>query len=91
LGKVENCQASVVVGYVSAKGYGLIDLRLYMPQKWLITNYSDLLERLRFLKDLEYRTKNDIASEMINRIYAEERFKCKYVGADSAFGSDSNF
>jgi SRSO17 transposase len=79
------------VGYVSAKGYGLIDLRLYIPKKWLITKYSDLLERFRVPKYLEYKTKNDIASEMINRIYAEERFKCKYVGADSAFGSDSNF
>ena len=33
-GNVENCQSGVFVGYSSAKGYGLLNGRLYMPEKW---------------------------------------------------------
>jgi len=34
LGKTENCQSSVYAGYSGSKGYGLVDRRLYLPQKW---------------------------------------------------------
>lgn len=32
VGKVENCQSGVFVGYSSDKGYGLLNGRLYMPK-----------------------------------------------------------
>lgn len=34
LGKVENCQSVVFLGYASQKGYGLLSARLYVPEKW---------------------------------------------------------
>lgn len=34
LGKTDNYQAGVFVGYSGSKGYGLVDRRLYMPQNW---------------------------------------------------------
>ena len=34
LGKVANCQASVVACYASARGYTLVDRRLYLPKEW---------------------------------------------------------
>jgi len=34
LGKVANCQASVVACYASARGYTLVDRRLYLPERW---------------------------------------------------------
>ena len=42
LGKIENCQSLVTIGYASDRGYGLVDYRLYMPQKWFTGEYSDL-------------------------------------------------
>lgn len=33
-GKVDSCQAGVFIGYSGAKGYGLLDSRLYLPQVW---------------------------------------------------------
>ena len=33
LGKTDNCQAGVFIGYSGTKGYGLIDKSLYMPEK----------------------------------------------------------
>jgi SRSO17 transposase len=34
LGKVENCQVGVFVGYATAAGQVLVDHRLYLPQTW---------------------------------------------------------
>lgn len=35
LGKIANCQAGVFLGYVSRKGYTLLDRRLYLPEEWV--------------------------------------------------------
>ena len=34
LGKVENCQVGVYLGYVSRQGHALVDFRLYLPKEW---------------------------------------------------------
>ena len=34
LGKVENCQVGVFLGYVSDADHALVDFRLYLPQEW---------------------------------------------------------
>jgi SRSO17 transposase len=32
LGKVDNCQVAVYLGYVSGAGHALVDMRLYLPK-----------------------------------------------------------
>ena len=34
LGKVENCQVAVYLGYVSGQEHALVDMRLYLPKEW---------------------------------------------------------
>jgi SRSO17 transposase len=34
LGKIDNCQIGVFLGYVSRRGQALVDRRLYLPQEW---------------------------------------------------------
>jgi SRSO17 transposase len=34
LGKVDNCQVAVYLGYVSGAGHTLVDMRLYLPKEW---------------------------------------------------------
>ena len=34
LGKQENCQVGVFLGYVSRKEHALVDMRLYLPEEW---------------------------------------------------------
>ena len=34
LGKVDNCQGAMYVGYVSSKGHTLVDQRLFLPKAW---------------------------------------------------------
>ena len=35
LGKVDNCQVGVFMGYVSRREHALVEMRLYLPQAWL--------------------------------------------------------
>ena len=35
LGKVDNCQVALYLGYVSAQGHTLVDMRLYLPKEWI--------------------------------------------------------
>jgi SRSO17 transposase len=34
LGKVENCQVGIYLGYVSRRDHALVDVRLYLPKEW---------------------------------------------------------
>jgi len=89
-GKVDNCQSSVMVGYASEKGYGLADYSLYMPEKWFNASH----ERLRSqcgVPSIKFKTKNEMLLELIENVVRTGLFPAKYVGVDSAFGSDSDF
>jgi SRSO17 transposase len=35
LGKIDNCQVGVFLGYVSRRGQALVDRQLYLPQEWV--------------------------------------------------------
>src|SRR5262245_22225236 len=56
LGKVANCQASVVAAYASREGYTLVDRRLYMPAKWFTPAYQGRRERCGVPADLPFHT-----------------------------------
>ncbi|MCL2853786.1 MAG: IS701 family transposase [Defluviitaleaceae bacterium] len=91
LGKTDNCQASVMSGYVGPHGYALIDYELYMPKSWFGAGHAGLRKECGVPPSLEFRTKNVIAAEMIRRASDAGLFPAKYVGVDSAFGSDGGF
>jgi SRSO17 transposase len=91
LGKVDSCQAGVMLGIVGGDGYGLLDARLYMPEKWLGADFADKRRKCGVPEDLEFKTKNRILSEMIAEAVGSGRFKGRYVGVDSAFGRDGAF
>jgi SRSO17 transposase len=91
LGKVENCQVGVFAGYTSAKGYGLVDYRLYMPQSWMGEENKDRRDECHAPENLEFKTQVEMASEMIRDIARSGLYKAKWVGADSAFGRSKEF
>ena len=91
IGKVDNCQIGVMAGYVSPQGYGLIDYELYMPDKWFDDDHKELRKKCGVPPSLKFRKKNDIASDMIRKATCSGLFTAKYVGADSAYGNDSEF
>ena len=91
LGKTDSCQASVMSGYVSPHGYALIDYELYMPKSWFDASHAELRKACGVPPSLAFRTKNEIAAEMIRKTADSGLFTAKYVGVDASFGSDSKF
>jgi hypothetical protein len=89
--KMAEVLKGVFSGYSSPKGYGLLDRRLYMPEKWFSPEYDRLRKECAVPEDLSFYTKNQLASMMINQIMASGKFPAKWIGCDSAFGVDRTF
>ena len=91
LGKVENCQSGVFVGYSSEKGYGLVDRRLFIPEAWFGDDYAELRRECGIPEDLTFNTKLELALEMINRTAESNLFPARWIGCDSFFGRSKEF
>jgi SRSO17 transposase len=64
LGKVDNCQVAVYLGYVSGQGHALVDLRLYLPKDW--TRDPARLDKAGVPKDRRgYRSRHQLALDML--------------------------
>lgn len=85
VGKVENCQSGVFVGYSSKKGYGLLSCRLYMPESWFTEEQKQRRIANLVPEDLVFETKQQIALKLIDEVVATGLFSAKWIGADSAF------
>jgi SRSO17 transposase len=64
LGKVENCQVGVYLGYVSRQGHALVDFRLYLPKEW--TQDRKRLIKAGVPKDVRFRTRHELALDMLD-------------------------
>jgi SRSO17 transposase len=91
IGKVENCQSGVFVGYASEKGYGLLTGRLYMPQIWFSPEYAQRRKDNWVPEDLTFQTKLQIALELIQQVAQSGLFPGRWIGCDATFGSDHDF
>ena len=91
IGKVENCQSGVFVGYSSEKGYGLLAGRLYMPEIWFSPEYAQRRKDNLVPKDLRFKTKIEIALELIHQVHQTKLFPAQWIGCDATFGSDAHF
>jgi len=91
LGKVDNCQSGVFVGYSSEKGYGLLTGRLYMPESWFSKEQEDRRKFNLVPEDIAFQTKPQIASDLIDKIDKTNLFPAKWIGCDATFGSDWEF
>jgi SRSO17 transposase len=65
LGKVENCQVGVYMGYVSEVEHALVDFRLYLPKEWA-KNYA-CRKTCGVPADLRYQTRHELALEMLEQ------------------------
>jgi SRSO17 transposase len=63
LGKVENCQVGLYLGYVTDAEHVLVDFRLYLPKEWA----KDKARRRRagVPEGVKYRTRHELALEML--------------------------
>jgi SRSO17 transposase len=91
VGKVENCQSGVFVGYSSKKGYGLLSGRLYMHESWFTEEQKHRRIANLVPEDLVFETKQQIALKLIREVVETGLYPAKWIGADAAFGSDIDF
>ena len=82
LGKKENCQLGVFLGYVSNKGHALVDERLYMPRDW--GRDKARRKKCRVPPGLRFKTAAGLALDMLG-----ERCRAlphRWIVADDEFG-----
>jgi len=91
IGKVENCQVGVFAGYVSEHGYGLIDKRLFIPEKWFGDDYLERRAKCKLPAEAVFSTKPQLAVEMLGAVVEENVLPFKYVLADSVYGISPEF
>ncbi len=91
IGKVENCQVGVFAAYTSPYGYALIDKRLYIPEKWFGDDFEDRREKCGISENIKFKTKPQLAVDMLNGIFDEGILPFKYILADSVYGENADF
>ena len=91
VGKVDNCQVGVFAAYVSESGYALIDKRLFIPEQWFTDEYKLRREKCNLPNDIVFRTKPQLATEMLQGIHEEKTLPFKYVLGDSIYGESPEF
>jgi len=91
VGKVDNCQVGVFAAYVSESGYALIDKRLFIPEQWFTEEYRHRRKKCNLPHDIGFRTKRQLATEMLQAIHEEKTLPFKYVLGDSIYGESPEF
>lgn len=91
LGKVCSCQVGVFVGYASHKGYTLVGGQLFVPQDWFGEQMAALRQEVGLPSDLTFRTKPQIAVDLLQAIAARGRLLGRWVAADALYGNAPAF
>jgi SRSO17 transposase len=88
LGKVDNCQVALYLGYVSRKGHTLVDQRLYLPKAW--TQEKARLRKAAVPKEQQgYRTRHQLALEMLAKNGAS--LPHRWIAGDDEMGRPAWF
>ena len=91
LGKVCSCQVGVFVAYASLKGYTLVDGQLFVPQDWFGEQMADLRQEVGLPTELTFRTKPQIAVDLLQAIVARGTLSGRWVVADALYGNSPPF
>jgi SRSO17 transposase len=89
LGKIANCQASVLLAYASERGHTLLDRRLFMPEHWFNPEYTERRQECGVPEGLTSQTKNELAWAMLEPLLDEEILPFQWIAFDEAFGRDT--
>jgi SRSO17 transposase len=82
-GKITNCQLGVSLCIASRSVQFPIDFELYIPEDWLAD--QDRRDKVRIPKDLTFKSKIDIALDMIDRA-TQDGIPGDVLLADAAYG-----
>jgi SRSO17 transposase len=87
LGKIDNGQVGIYMGYASRKEHALVDVRLYLPKEWA----KDKARRKKcgVPKEIRYRTRHELALEMLET--NGENLPHSWIAGDDEMGRSSRF
>ena len=87
LGKVDNGQVGVYMGYASRKEYALVDTRLYLPKQW--AKDKKRRKKCGVPKHIRYQTRHELALDMLrnNGKYLPHA----WIAGDDEMGRSSRF
>jgi SRSO17 transposase len=86
LGKIANCQASVVLAYASEAGATLLDRRLVLPEEWFDAAHQARWVKGGIPKDTAFRTKPALGAEMVEALIDADTVPFRWVAMDEGFG-----
>jgi SRSO17 transposase len=87
-GKITNCQIAVSLSVATRDDHTPIDFELYMPRSW--TDDAERRHAARVPKELEFKTKPQLAVEMMRRA-AKAKVPRGVMLADAGYGSSVEF
>ena len=64
LGKIDNCQVAICMGYVSNKEHALVDTRLFLPKEW--TQDKARRKKAGVPQGVRFRTRHQLCLEMLS-------------------------
>jgi SRSO17 transposase len=88
LGKIANCQASVLSAYVGLNGFTLVDRKLYLPQDWFTPGYAERWQACGIPEGTEFRTRPELAWESVQALHEEGVLPFEWVTFDEAYGAN---
>lgn len=88
LGKTANCQVAVSLHFSTPELSCPVSWRLYLPKDW--AEDSKRRQKVKIPKEVVYRTKNELALELIDQVQRWNLPQAPVV-ADSAYGNDFIF
>jgi SRSO17 transposase len=86
LGKVDNCQVGIFLGYSCPRGHTLLDHRLFLPPEWI--DDADRRAATGIPDDVVYKERWEI---MLDLIDANKDIPHEWVATDSEFGRVNAF
>jgi SRSO17 transposase len=91
LGRVDNCQIGVFLGYaVRGSSHTLIDRRLYLKEQWFSPEWDGLRERAHVPEEVVFRTKPELALEMIRGARLRD-VPHSWISMDAGYGEVPEF
>jgi SRSO17 transposase len=84
MGKVENCQVGVFLGYVAPSGAAFLDCQLYLPQVWCADR--ERCRAARIPDEVSFLTKPQIAQRMLEQVWSEG-IPMQWVVGDTLYGN----
>jgi SRSO17 transposase len=87
LGKVDNCQVGIYLGYVSRREHALVDFRLYLPKEW--TNRKRRRQEAGVPDAIRFQTRHEQILEMVDERGPE--LPHAWIAGDDELGRSSWF